>query len=57
MTLLNKLTVLSLLIGATLPLASCVTKQTTRRAGVVVDEKYVVKRPVKKFIETVEVEP
>ncbi|MFC4992558.1 hypothetical protein [Rubritalea tangerina] len=49
---------LTLTLAATLslPLASCVTKQTTRKGDVVVDEKYVVKRPVKKFFETVEVE-
>lgn len=57
MTLLNKLPMLLLILGAAVPLTSCVTKQTTTRGGVVVDEKYVVKRPVKKFIDTVEVEP
>ena len=36
---------------------SCVTKRTTTNAnGSVVDEGYVVKRPVKKFIKTVEFE-
>lgn len=37
-------------------LTSCVVKQTTTRNGEVIDEKYVVKRPVKKFVETVEFE-
>ncbi len=49
---------IALLITATVCLSytSCITKQTKRKGNVVVEEKYVVKRPVKKFFETVEVE-
>lgn len=36
--------------------SSCITKQTTTSDGAVVDEKYIVKRPLKKFIQTVEFE-
>jgi hypothetical protein len=39
-----------------LALTSCVTKQTTRRGNQVVDEKYIIHRPVKKFIENAEFE-
>lgn len=48
-----------ILIAALAPLtllSSCVIKQTTTREGAVVDEKYIIKRPVKNFIENVEVE-
>jgi len=45
-----------LLTTLALSLTSCVTKQTKRQGDVIVDEKYIVKRPVKKFFETVEVE-
>ncbi|MGJ8673994.1 hypothetical protein [Rubritalea sp.] len=38
------------------PLTSCVTKRTTRKGSAVVDEKYIIHRPVKKFIETAEFE-
>ncbi|MFC5050579.1 hypothetical protein ACFPK9_08140 [Rubritalea spongiae] len=37
-------------------LTSCVTKQTTRQGNEVVDEKYIIHRPVKKFIEKAEFE-
>jgi len=39
-------------------LTGCITKQTTTSAsnGAVIDEKYVIKRPVKNFIQTVEFE-
>jgi hypothetical protein len=49
---------IALLITATVCLSftSCITKQTKRKGNVIVDEKYIVKRPVKKFIETVELE-
>ncbi|NWK55900.1 hypothetical protein HW115_09775 [Verrucomicrobiaceae bacterium N1E253] len=36
--------------------SSCVVKQTTTRDGAVVDEKYIIKRPVKKFIQNAEFE-
>lgn len=49
---------IALLITVTVCLGytSCITKQTKRQGNVVIEEKYVVKRPVKKFFETVEVE-
>jgi len=54
MTLLKPFIFLSFL--AALTTSSCVVKQTTTSDGAVVDEKYVVKRPIKKFVETVEFE-
>jgi hypothetical protein len=49
---------IALLITATVCVSytSCITKQTQRKGNVIVDEKYVIKRPVKKFFQTVEVE-
>ena len=35
---------------------SCVTKQTTTVNGQFVEERYVIKRPVKNFIQNVEVQ-
>ncbi|MFT5904585.1 MAG: hypothetical protein ACI9E1_000170 [Cryomorphaceae bacterium] len=52
---LKKLTLLGLLL-ATASLTGCVTKRTTTSNGAVTDEKYVVKRPIKKFINNVEFE-
>jgi len=37
-------------------LTGCITKQTTTSNGAFVEEKYVIKRPVKNFIKNVEVE-
>jgi len=38
-------------------LTGCLTKQTTTTSsGALIEEKYVIKRPVKKFIQNVEVE-
>ena len=37
-------------------LTGCVTKRVTTSNGAVVEEKYVVKRPIKKFVQTVEFE-
>jgi len=51
-----KQSVLFALLLSMITLTGCVTKQTTTANGVVIDEKYVVKRPVKKFIQTVEFE-
>ena len=40
-----------------LVMCGCVTKQTTYdRSGAIEEEKYVIKRPLKKFVETVEFE-
>jgi hypothetical protein len=40
-----------------LSLSGCVMKQTTRDSqGRITDEKYIIKRPVKNFIQNVEVE-
>ena len=48
---------LLILSGLSLASTSCVTKRTvTDDRGVVVDESYVIHRPVKKFVENVEVE-
>jgi len=46
-----------ILILIALSFSGCVTKQTTTNSqGVVTDEKYIIKRPVKKFINNVEFE-
>lgn len=43
-------------LGA-LSLSGCIMKQTTRDSrGVITDEKYIIKRPIKNFVENVEVE-
>lgn len=55
MKLLKKSVFMVLLVSIG-TLTSCITKQTTTANGAVVDEKYVVKRPIKKFVETVEFE-
>ena len=41
----------------TLSLSGCVTQQTTTNSeGVVIEDKYVIERPLKKFIKKVEFE-
>ena len=55
----SRLTKLLLLLSAlaALSLSGCVMKQTTRDSrGVIQEEKYIIKRPVKNFIKNVEVE-
>ncbi len=48
---------ISLLLGIAFSLCGCVTQQTTYdRQGNVTDEKYIIHRPIKNFIENVEVE-
>lgn len=44
------------LILVALATSGCVTKRTVTKGGQTVEEKYVVKRPVKKFINNVEFE-
>lgn len=44
------------LLFLTLGSSGCVTKRTVTERGHTVEEKYVVKRPVKKFINNVEFE-
>jgi hypothetical protein len=44
------------LLVLTLGISGCVTKRTVTERGHTVEEKYVVKRPVKKFINNVEFE-
>jgi hypothetical protein len=56
---LNRATVLAIGFGLAvlvLGTSGCVTKRTTTQRGQVVDEKYVVKRPVKNALENLEVE-
>jgi hypothetical protein len=53
---LLKLSIFFSFLLSMLTLTSCITKQVTTSNGAVVDEKYIIKRPVKKFIETVEFE-
>ena len=46
-----------ILAGFSIASTSCITKRTvTDDQGVVVDESYVIHRPVKEFVENVEVE-
>ena len=58
MPLMNfiKNTILIAFLVSMAGLTSCVTKQTTTVNGQFVEEKYVIKRPVKNFIQNVEVE-
>jgi hypothetical protein len=50
-----KTIIFMVLVMLTFP--GCVYKQTTTdHRGVVTDEKYIIKRPVKEFIENVEIE-
>lgn len=37
-------------------LTGCIMKQTTTSNGAITDQKYIIKRPVKNFIDNVEVE-
>lgn len=55
MRLLKQSLLLVCLVSFT-ALTGCVVKQTTTRDGAFVEEKYVIKRPVKNFVENVEVE-
>jgi len=46
-----------ILILATLSLVGCITRQTTRDSqGIVTDDKFIIKRPIKNFINNVEME-
>jgi hypothetical protein len=48
---------LLLFMLAALSFCGCVTKRTTYdQNGVITDEKYIIKRPIKDFIQNVEVE-
>lgn len=55
MNLLKQMLIVTSLLSYLL-LTGCVTKQTTTQNGAFVEEKYVIKRPVKNFIQNVEVE-
>jgi hypothetical protein len=46
-----------LLILVTLSFVGCVTRKTTRDSeGIVTEDKYIIKRPIKNFIKNVEME-
>jgi hypothetical protein len=55
MNLLKPILIITFLLSY-LTLTGCITKQTTTSNGAFVEEKYVIKRPVKNLIQNLEVE-
>ena len=46
-----------ILILVTLSFVGCITRRTTRDSqGIVTEDKYIIKRPIKTFVENVEME-
>jgi hypothetical protein len=46
-----------ILILVTLSLVGCITRKTTRDSqGIVIEDKYIIKRPIKTFVNNVEME-
>jgi hypothetical protein len=56
-TFMKRIIVISVTAVVALSLSGCVMRETTTNSrGVVTDDKYIIKRPVKDFIEKVEFE-